>query len=138
MSSSAKLSTLPRVLGIRMWPVTNLLTSWLLVASALADDVLVSRRYAETRLHKRAAEAEQETFNITFFHINDVHAHLDEFKSSGADCEEPEDVCYGGYSRVKTFLDANRPNKTNTLFLDAGDEFQGTLFYNFYRGDIST
>lgn len=115
----------------------------LLAASALAEDVLVSRRFAEHRGGlkrkrqagcKRADDGTSDTFNITFFHINDVHAHLDQFSSSGTDCTDPSRGCYGGYARVKTVLDNSRPNKTNSLFLNAGDEFQGTLFYNFYRG----
>lgn len=115
----------------------------LLAASVLAEDVLVSRRFAEHRGGlkrkrqagcKRADDGTSDTFNITFFHINDVHAHLDQFSSSGTDCTDPSRGCYGGYARVKTVLDNSRPNKTNSLFLNAGDEFQGTLFYNFYKG----
>lgn len=99
----------------------------LLTSPVHAEDVLLSRR----RTSKRS---ESETFDITFFHINDVHAHLDQFSSSGTDCSRPDRGCYGGYSRVKTILDSRRPATKNSLFLDAGDEFQGTLFYNFYKG----
>lgn len=126
----------------------------LLAASALAEDVLISRRFvAQQQEHHNLISKRQRncgngskpidlsrdddtstTFNITFFHINDVHAHLDQFSSSGTDCTSPARGCYGGYARVKTVLDASRPNKTNSLFLNAGDEFQGTLFYNFYKG----
>jgi 5'-nucleotidase len=73
--------------------------------------------------------------DIAFFHINDVHAHLDEFSSSGTDCTRPERGCYGGYSRVKTVLQEQRPNYEDSLFLNAGDEFQGTLFYSYYGGE---
>ncbi|KAG8159290.1 hypothetical protein KVR01_010951 [Diaporthe batatas] len=34
----------------------------------------------------------------------------------------------------QTVLNSTRPSKENSLFLNAGDEFQGTLFYNFYKG----
>lgn len=119
----------------------------LLAASASAEDVLISRRLAAQPHHPHGVKGKRQTdyhhnstapttFNITFFHINDVHAHLDQFTSSGTDCTNPTRGCYGGYARVKTVLDARRPNRTtgNSLFLNAGDEFQGTLFYNFYRG----
>lgn len=121
-----------------MWCPKLLLT--FLAASAMAEDVLISRRFVEKRDFSGKKQTcirgstQPSTFNITFFHINDVHAHLDQFSSSGTDCTNPSRGCYGGYSRVKTVLDASRPNKTNSLFLDAGDEFQGTLFYNFYKG----
>ena len=73
--------------------------------------------------------------DLAFFHINDVHAHLDEFSSSGTDCTRPERGCYGGYARVKTVIEEQRPNYEDSLWLNAGDEFQGTLFYSFYGGE---
>ena len=70
-----------------------------------------------------------------FFHINDVHAHLDEFRSSGTDCTDPKDGCYGGYARISTVVSERRPVLNSSLFLNAGDEFQGTLFYAYYGGE---
>jgi 2',3'-cyclic-nucleotide 2'-phosphodiesterase (5'-nucleotidase family) len=73
--------------------------------------------------------------NIAFFHVNDVHAHLDEFSSSGTDCTNPSRGCYGGYARIKHTVDLMRPQYSDSLWLNAGDEFQGTLFYSFYKGE---
>ena len=105
-----------------------------LARSAVADDVLFSRH--ATNVHKRAVEDNSNNegggYNMTFFHINDVHAHLDEFASSGTDCEEPEEGCYGGYARIKHTVDELREKNPDNLWLNAGDEFQGTLFYSFY------
>ena len=72
---------------------------------------------------------------LAFFHVNDVHAHLDEFSSSGTDCTRPERGCYGGYSRIKTVIEEQRPKYNDSLWLNVGDEFQGTLFYSFYGGE---
>lgn len=84
-----------------------------------AEDVLVSRR----SLEKRQLNSDG-LYNMSFFHINDVHAHLDEFRSSGTDCEDPSSGCFGGYSRIKTLVNERRPNVGDSLFLNAGDEFQ--------------
>ncbi|PNS20163.1 hypothetical protein CAC42_5613 [Sphaceloma murrayae] len=112
-----------------MWPITRLFASSLLLTSVIAEDVLISRRNWVQR------RSEAETFDLTYFHINDVHAHLDEFRASqGTDCQ-PAQGCVGGYARVKTVLNDLRPKTQNSLFLNAGDEFQGTLFYNFYKGE---
>ncbi|KAH6629209.1 hypothetical protein C7974DRAFT_463327 [Boeremia exigua] len=102
-----------------------------LSAAALvrAQDVLHSRH-----LGKRDVSADG-NYNITFFHVNDVHAHLDEFSSSGTDCTRPERGCFGGYARIKTVVEQQRPNYNNSLWLNVGDEFQGTLFYSFYGGE---
>src|SRR5688572_10928089 len=67
-----------------------------------------------------------------FIHVNDVHAHLDEFSSSGTDCTRPERGCFGGIARIKTVLDELRADHPDNLVINAGDEFQGTLFYSFY------
>ncbi|KAF2271336.1 Metallo-dependent phosphatase [Westerdykella ornata] len=101
----------------------------LTVNSVYAEDVLYSRRLA-----KRGIDA-QGNYNISFFHVNDVHAHLDEFSSSGTDCTKPERGCYGGYARIKHVIDTQRPQVNDSLWLNVGDEFQGTLFYSFYGGE---
>lgn len=112
-----------------MSSIRKLLSALLLVPAVFAEDVLVSRRHD---LHQKRSG--YGNFEISIYHINDVHAHLDQFSSSGTDCTRPERGCSGGYSRVKTVLNSTRPSKENSLFLNAGDEFQGTLFYNFYKG----
>ncbi|KAG9252994.1 Metallo-dependent phosphatase-like protein [Emericellopsis atlantica] len=96
--------------------------------SALADDVLFSKRHSDM---KRQVN-DQGQWNVSFFHVNDVHAHLDEFSSSGTDCTEPEEGCYGGYARIKTKVTELKEEHPENLWLNAGDEFQGTLFYSFY------
>ncbi|KAF2222716.1 5'-nucleotidase [Elsinoe ampelina] len=107
----------------------SLVAASLLLSGVVAEDHLISKRNG---LQKRS---EGENFDLTFFHINDVHAHLDEFRAStGVDCQ-PAQGCVGGYARVKTVLDELRPQSKNSLFLNAGDEFQGTLFFNFYKGE---
>jgi 2',3'-cyclic-nucleotide 2'-phosphodiesterase (5'-nucleotidase family) len=102
----------------------------LALSLASAEDVLVSKRALEKRQLN-----EQGLYNMSFFHINDVHSHLDEFRSSGTDCEDPSDGCYGGYARIKTIIDDRRPGVGDSLFLNAGDEFQGTLYYTYYGGE---
>lgn len=95
----------------------------------ITEDRLVSRK-----LRKRFID-DNGNYNISLYHLNDVHAHLDEFSSSGTDCTSPEKGCYGGYARVKTVVDKQRPTKKDSLFLNAGDEFQGTLFFSYYKGE---
>ncbi|KAI0779341.1 Metallo-dependent phosphatase-like protein [Fomes fomentarius] len=94
-----------------------------------AEDVLYSRR----ALQKRQSDAGN--YNISFYHVNDVHSHLDEFASSGTDCTRPERGCFGGYARIKHVVNETRPGRKNSLFFSAGDEFQGTLFFTYYGGE---
>lgn len=95
-------------------------------------------RAEESLYSKRATKRfidDEGNYNISFYHINDVHAHLDQFSASGTDCTSPEKGCYGGYARVKTVLEETRPDHPDSLLLNVGDEFQGTLFYTFYGGE---
>ncbi|KAI1171760.1 Metallo-dependent phosphatase [Nemania sp. FL0916] len=109
---------------------TSSLLALLATASlSAAEDSLYSKRFS-----KRFIDGEG-NYNISFYHINDVHAHLDQFSSSGTDCTNPQKGCYGGYARVKTVLDETRPEHPDSLLLNVGDEFQGTLFYTFYGGE---
>ncbi|KIY71075.1 Metallo-dependent phosphatase [Cylindrobasidium torrendii FP15055 ss-10] len=105
-------------------------------SAALTPSVVESRldRLVSSRSLAKRAES-KDNYNITIFHINDVHAHLDEFAASGTDCTNPARGCYGGYARTKDMITKLRPEHNNTLFLDVGDEFQGTLFFTYYGGE---
>ncbi|KAG8952979.1 hypothetical protein FRC04_003431 [Tulasnella sp. 424] len=98
--------------------------------SLWSDTHLVSRRYSSP--HSKRFIDDAGRYNITILHLNDVHAHLDQFTASGTDCH-PENgkPCYGGYARFKTKVDELRGVYKDSLLINAGDEFQGTLFYTY-------
>ncbi len=70
--------------------------------------------------------------------MEDIHAHFDEFNKIGSECRQLDidrNECYGGLSRVKTMIDKFRANTSDLLLVDAGDQFQGTLFFNQFGGE---
>ena len=74
------------------------------------------------------------------FSFKDIHAHFDQFNRMGQECrpeEIAENQCFGGASRIKTVLDHFRSKSKNVLLLDAGDQFQGTMFFNTFGGYLS-
>jgi len=75
------------------------------------------------------SEAPKETIDLTILHTNDVHAHYDSFEPWG-------EVLQGGASHLATAVDAVREEESNVLLLDAGDQFQGTLFYTVGGADV--
>lgn len=77
-------------------------------------------------------------FNLTLLHTNDFHAHVDQFQNNGAYCPLTTAGCIGGSARLKTKIDEVRAANDNLLLLDAGDQFQGTLYYIQYKSDILT
>ena len=68
---------------------------------------------------------------ITFLHTNDTHSQIDPLP--------PNDRLYpgkGGVARRATLVKRIRRQNPNTLLIDAGDVFQGTPYFNFYRGEV--
>jgi 5'-nucleotidase len=66
-------------------------------------------------------------FNLRILHTNDHHAHLEPITS--------KETQLGGIAQRKTLIDRLKAeNPKETLLLDAGDIFQGTLYFNFYLG----
>lgn len=66
---------------------------------------------------------------LTLFHVNDTHAHV---KPYVAKQDGPK---VGGLAELSALLKKERAAKPHSLFLHAGDSFQGTLFYNFFKGE---
>lgn len=71
---------------------------------------------------------------LSIFHVNDTHSHLSSETVSltldGTDTKAQ----MGGYPRVVTKIKELQASKTNTLTLNAGDTFQGTLYYSLFKG----
>nr|XP_022289438.1 5'-nucleotidase-like [Crassostrea virginica] len=76
-----------------------------------------------------------ETFDLTILHTNDVHARVQEMNAYGGQCTS--DTCFGGAARMKTKIQEIRNQFPNTVLLDAGDQFQGTLWFYHYGGNIT-
>jgi 5'-nucleotidase len=74
--------------------------------------------------------AQESRFSLRILHTNDHHAHLEPVKFG--------DRILGGIARRRTLIEHIRAeSKTNQeplLLLDAGDIFQGTLYFNQYLG----
>lgn len=82
-------------------------------------------------LGRQAAFASSErNFHMTLVHTNDTHAHLDPMSLTLGG----ESVMIGGAARRAALLEELRFSERNMLLLDAGDVFQGTLYFNQYRG----
>lgn len=60
---------------------------------------------------------------------NDTHSRLDPFPA-----DHPEFPGHGGVSRRATLLKPLREQYRHSLLLDAGDMFQGTPYYNTFKG----
>ncbi|XP_037883878.1 apyrase-like [Glossina fuscipes] len=72
-------------------------------------------------------------FPLTIAHINDFHARFEETDVEGGTCD-PGDKCIGGLARVirtiKTIFREQREKNIHPLYINAGDNFQGTPWYS--------
>lgn len=69
-----------------------------------------------------------EEFELVLLHSNDTHSYLAGRDKYGNACLKSAD-CEGGLARMATVIEQARASGNNVIALDAGDQFQGTLFY---------
>src|SRR5690349_23324226 len=67
---------------------------------------------------------------ITILHTNDTHSQIDPLPPNDKYAGK------GGVARRATLVKRVRKENPNTLLIDAGDVFQGTPYFNFYKGEV--
>lgn len=92
------------------------------VVSSVAPNILASPGRAKTT-------------SLTILHTNDVHSRLDPFPMDGS-----RNAGKGGVARRATLIRQIRQEQVdgrprNILLFDAGDIFQGTPYFNLYKGE---
>ncbi|MCA8869871.1 MAG: 5'-nucleotidase C-terminal domain-containing protein [Rhodobacteraceae bacterium] len=81
-------------------------------------------------------------YNLTVLHTNDFHARFEPISKYDSGCSAEDNAdgkCFGGSARLMTAIrDARaRLANTNVLLVDGGDQFQGSLFYTYYKGKLA-
>ncbi len=81
-------------------------------------------------------------YSLTILHINDLHSRIEPINRFDSTCsagDNAEGKCFGGVARLKTKIDEIRAEMDgqNLLVLDAGDQYQGSLVYTTYKGDVA-
>lgn len=72
---------------------------------------------------------------LVLLHTNDTHSHLAGIDKYGNPCFE-DSQCRGGMARIAAAIRARKAQSDNVLALDAGDFFQGTLFYSVHKWPV--
>lgn len=67
---------------------------------------------------------------LTILHTNDVHSRLEAFPMDGSKYEGQ-----GGVATRAALINKIRKEEQHVLLLDAGDIFQGTPYFNLYKGE---
>lgn len=76
-------------------------------------------------------------FELTILHTNDFHARFEPISKYDSPCSAEDNTageCFGGTARLVTAVEAARARAENSILVSGGDQFQGTLFYTYYKG----
>ena len=79
-------------------------------------------------------------YSLTILHTNDFHARFEPISKYDSSCSaEDNDAgeCFGGSARLVTAVAEARARSNNAILVDGGDQFQGTLFYTYYKGALA-
>jgi 5'-nucleotidase len=96
-----------------------------LTQSALATgSLLVSPHLA------KSADLFDTPKRLTILHTNDTHSRIDPFPMDGS-----RNQGMGGVASRAALIKQIRSQEENVLLLDAGDIFQGTPYFNIYKGE---
>ena len=79
-------------------------------------------------------------YKLTILHTNDFHARFEpisKYDSGCRDGDNAEGKCFGGSARLVTAIADARARAGNSVLVDGGDQFQGSLFYTYYKGKMA-
>lgn len=86
-----------------------------------------------------SAPAALADYTLHILHTNDLHSRIESINKFDSTCNaegEAKGECFGGIARVATKVAELRSALAgqNVILMDAGDQFQGSLFYTTYKG----
>ncbi|MBO4335767.1 MAG: bifunctional metallophosphatase/5'-nucleotidase [Desulfovibrio sp.] len=73
--------------------------------------------------------------DLLILHTNDTHSHIAGIDKDGGACFDDKN-CRGGLARIAAAIKDAKAQGANVLALDAGDMFQGTLFYSVNKSPM--
>ena len=76
-------------------------------------------------------------YTLTILHTNDFHARFEPISRFDSGCSDEDNdagECFGGSARLVTAVAEAKARSNNHILVDGGDQFQGTLFYTYYKG----
>ncbi|WP_069299773.1 bifunctional metallophosphatase/5'-nucleotidase [Neptunicoccus sediminis] len=87
-----------------------------------------------------SASAAAADYSLTILHTNDFHSRFEPISKYDSGCStEDNDAgkCFGGSARLVTAIKEARARSNNAILVDGGDQFQGSLFYTYYKGKLA-
>ncbi|MDO6592107.1 multifunctional 2',3'-cyclic-nucleotide 2'-phosphodiesterase/5'-nucleotidase/3'-nucleotidase [Loktanella sp. D2R18] len=101
---------------------------------------MISRIMTTTCALALTAGAAAADYSLTILHTNDFHARFEPISKYDSGCSSEDNAageCFGGTARLITAVADARARSNNSILVDGGDQFQGTLFYTYYKGAMA-
>jgi 5'-nucleotidase len=76
-------------------------------------------------------QANNDFVTISIMHTNDLHCHIEPFTGGNENTNGK-----GGLARISEMVKRVKAENPNTFLFDAGDMFQGTPYYNYFKGEL--
>ena len=79
-------------------------------------------------------------FTLTILHTNDFHSRFEPISKYDSSCSaenNAQEKCFGGSARLMSAIESARARASTSILVDGGDQFQGTLFYTYYKGQFA-
>ncbi|MDN3718556.1 hypothetical protein QW131_03270 [Roseibium salinum] len=70
-------------------------------------------------------------YSLVILHTNDFHSRIEPINKYDSSCgaeDNAEGKCFGGTARLDTVIKDRRAASNNSILVDGGDQFQGSLF----------
>uniref|UniRef100_A0A182Q7N3 5'-Nucleotidase C-terminal domain-containing protein n=1 Tax=Anopheles farauti TaxID=69004 RepID=A0A182Q7N3_9DIPT len=74
-------------------------------------------------------------FPLSVIHVNDVYSRFNQVNLEGFTCLGQE-ACQGGYPRLVTAVRQLQAAAENSLYVNSGGSFKGTLWYTVHRWEV--
>ena len=101
---------------------------------------MMSRLLTTAAVLGLSATVAQADYSLTILHTNDFHARFEPVSKYDSGCgaeDNAEGKCFGGSARMVTAVEAARAKTNNSILVDGGDQFQGTLYYTYDKGKVA-
>uniref|UniRef100_A0A182J0X1 Apyrase n=1 Tax=Anopheles atroparvus TaxID=41427 RepID=A0A182J0X1_ANOAO len=109
-------------------------------ASIEQQGVVISKPQNENAGNGGSIRAQDTLYPLTVIHVNDLHARYEETNMVSTRCKPDEgERCIGGYARVVAHVKSLQQEygDRNPIYLNAGDNFQGTIWYTLLRWNVT-
>ncbi|WP_121063142.1 bifunctional metallophosphatase/5'-nucleotidase [Chachezhania antarctica] len=101
---------------------------------------MFARFFLSTAALALTAGAAAADYELTILHTNDFHSRFEPISKYDSGCSAEDNTageCFGGSARLVSAINDARERAGNSILVDGGDQFQGTLFYTYYKGKLA-